>query len=197
MRYAALTLALGIAAGLAPLAGPAQAAKPRPLPAVLLTAGDAHGCGRVARMGNQGLVLLRGAAPGLCVRAAFAARLEPGARPDAVNVVLLVAAPHRFDPDVRTRLFVYRLRGRRLVPRFLGSGFRARALLGAERLPAADAPSGHRLDSLRVTTVTPAGQHESLRCAFVRFPLSCQAELPSAEALISAATSDRTQEALP
>lgn len=197
MRCAALTLALGLAAGLAQLAGPAQAVPPRPLPAILLTAGDAQGCGQVARLGNKGLVLLRGAAPGLCVRAAFAARLEPGVRPHAVNVVLLVAAPHRFDPDVRTRLFVYRLRGRRLVPRFLGSGFRARTLLGAERLPAADPTSGERLDGLRVTTATPTGQYESLRCTFERFPLSCEPELPSPKAPLSAASPDLTQEALP
>lgn len=196
MRCAALTLALGIAAGLARLAGPARAEKPRPLPAVLLTASDARGCGRVARMGSKGLVLLRGAAPGLCVRAAFAARLEPDARPDAVNVVLLVAAPHRFDPDVRTRLFVYRLQGRQLVPRFLGSGFRARALLGAERLAAADPTSGEGRDRLRVTTATPTGQRESLRCAFERFPLACEPELPS-KALLSAAPPDLAEEALP
>lgn len=116
----------------------------------------------------------------------------------AVNVVLLVAAPHRFDPAVRTRLFVYRLSGRRLRPRFLGSGFRARTLLGAERLPGPSAAaSGQPRDSLRVTTATPTGQRESLCCAFARFPLSCEPERPAPEAPLPSPSPDSQPEAAP
>lgn len=184
MRGVAWTLGLGLAAWLVLLAIPAQAAPVRALPTVRLTASDARGCGQVTRAGSQGRYRLRGAAPGLCVQAAFAARLEPGGRREHVNVVLLVAAPHRFDPVVRTRLFVYRLHGRQLQPRFLGSGFYDRTLLSAERVPVAASAPGEPLDALRVVTTTPAGGRELWRCAFRRFPLSCEPEPDAGQAAI-------------
>jgi hypothetical protein len=64
-------------------------------------------------------VQLRGGPEGLCAVEIFWARLEAG----AVDVLVRVRAPHREDPELRERLFVYRLVGTTLVPRFLGSGF--------------------------------------------------------------------------
>lgn len=92
------------------------------------------------------------APPGLCVEVAV-----PG--PGAGHVSLLVALPA--DP-ARRGLFVYRVQGRNLVPRFLGSGFPGRALTGL----AADG------DALRVET-----DRGPLGCVLQDFPLVCE-ELP-------------------
>lgn len=86
---------------------------------------------------------------GLCVHAAV-----PG--PGEGHLSLLVTLPA--DP-ARLGLFVYRVQGRRLVPRFLGSGFPERALTGL-------AAEG---DALRVFT-----DRGALRCRLQDFPLVCE-----------------------
>ncbi len=89
----------------------------------------------------------------LCVRAAVLASLEaPGER----HLALLVDLPA--DP-ARRGLFVYRVRGRALVPRFLGTGFPERALTGL-------ATDG---DALLVQT-----DRGPLRCRLQNFPLVCE-----------------------
>lgn len=124
-------------------------------PRVTLDAIDARGCGAVSVNGQR----VAGAAPGLCVKQALWTPLEGGL------VALLVAAPHRFEPRVRHRVFLYRLDGARLVPRFLGSGFRE---LEVEKLVPLD-------DALGLS-VTGAQGTATLRCRFTGFPLTCQEE---------------------
>lgn len=123
-------------------------------PDVAVVQADAQGCGVV--LVNRRSVT--GAAPGLCVTQAVWTRLEGGL------VALLVRAPHRFDARVRPRVFVYRLEGARLVPRFLGSGFRD---LEVTRLRAED-------DRLVLEVVGAQGPR-ALRCHFAGFPLLCEA----------------------
>lgn len=173
----------------------ASASKPRrrtgpvALPEVKVVARDGRGCGRVELVLARRSRRLRGAAPGLCVRTAFAARLEGSdgeTEGDArsakerggpiVNVVLLVEAPQRFDPAVRTRLFVYRLRGLTLVPRFLSSGFRERDLVAVERRPSGAQLPDEPRDVLWVQTRDRLGTRELLRCYFSSFPLRCEPE---------------------
>lgn len=89
-----------------------------PAPVVTLEARGAEGCGIVRVNGAR----VSGAAPGLCVKQAVWTSLEGGL------VALLVEAPHRFDARRRHRVFVYRLVGQRLEPRFLGSGFSTRTV---------------------------------------------------------------------
>jgi hypothetical protein len=117
---------------------------------------DARGCGEVRVNGRA----VAGAAPGLCVTQAAWTGLEGGL------VVLVVRAPHRFEAAVRNRVFVYRLEGRRLVPRFLGSGFRGveviRVVPGGDRL---------RLEVAREDGPTV------MQCQFDGFPLVCEASL--------------------
>jgi len=85
------------------------------------------------------------------VREVAAATLE-GER----HLALRVRLPA--DPT-RDGLFVYRVEGARLVPRFLGSGFPARRLTGVTSEGA----------SLRVRTDAGA-----LRCVLQDFPLVCE-----------------------
>jgi hypothetical protein len=93
---------------------------------------------------------------GLCVRQAFTANLEEDG---VTNVVLVVEAPHRFDSQIRKRLFIYRLDGRKLVPRFLGSR------LGALELESARAERGG-------LEVRASGRR--FQCHFEQFPLVCE-----------------------
>lgn len=122
-------------------------------PSVALGPVDARGCGPVLVDKKR----VAGAAPGLCVKQALWTPLEGGL------VALLVEAPHRFDPRVRLRVFVYRLAGASLAPRFLGSGFASREV---ERLVPLD-------DALGVV-VRDGERSLTLRCRFDGFPLSCQ-----------------------
>jgi hypothetical protein len=94
--------------------------------------------------------------PRHCVKKHFEAELEPGRK----NVVALVEAPNRFDQKTRLRLFIYRLEGRRLLPRFLGSAFPGADLLDAR-------------GALRV--VTTRGEFD---CHFDGFPLVCEEAQP-------------------
>jgi hypothetical protein len=113
-------------------------------------------------------VQLRGGPEGLCAVEIFWARLEAG----AVDVLVRVRAPHREDPELRERLFVYRLVGTTLVPRFLGSGFETLDLVGAERV------TGAPLDAVRVWVV-PRGAlapRTGYRCGFDGFALRCEPE---------------------
>jgi hypothetical protein len=122
-------------------------------PEVAVVRADAQGCGEVRV--NQRAVT--GAAPGLCVVQATWTALEGGL------VALLVRAPHRFEAAVRNRVFLYRLEGRRLVPRFLGSGFRD---LEVVRL-------GEGEDRL-VLEVEGADGPATLQCRLEGFPLVCE-----------------------
>jgi hypothetical protein len=84
-----------------------------------------------------------------------------------VNVVLLVdlpRAPERLAP------FVYRLRGTRLVPRFLGSRFATLRLERARRITTAP------LDQLGLDARDENGGRRRLRCSFQQFPLVCVPE---------------------
>lgn len=135
-----------------------------PLPVVSLEQVDDGGCGRPAIGSTQ----LDGAAPGLCVRAAFAARLES---PDVVNVVLHVDT--RDGAPRPQRIFIYRLHGARLRPRFLGGGSRRLALRSVAR------EAGAELDSLRVEVADDGGVTRVLRCALEQFPLVCRPTVES------------------
>ena len=140
-----------------------------PLPALSLQAPSALGCGTPSLLRAGAWLALEGGPSGLCATALFAAHLEDG----AADVVVLVQAAHRFDAEIRTRLFIYRLEGARLVPRFLGSGFSAVDVVGAERI------AGAPLDSLRVWTAArgaPGSARVALRCGLVHFPLQCEVE---------------------
>jgi hypothetical protein len=135
------------------------ASPPQPLPRVGLSARDGRGCGAPVLDG----LALRGGAPGLCVRDAFAVRLEDA---PAANVVLRVAK------DGRDRIFVYRLDGHRLVPRFLGSGPDDLRLVEVLRRP------GTPLDRLEVVARRGGGQKLHLLCRFEEFPLVCDEVSP-------------------
>jgi hypothetical protein len=97
-----------------------------------------------------------------CLVDAFPARLEDEA---TWNVVLIIGRPGRFDARVRRRLFVYRLEGRRLVPRFLGSGPSSFDLVSA-------APANR---GLVVSVRAEGGAPGTMRCEFRGFPLVCEA----------------------
>ncbi|MEW5743596.1 MAG: hypothetical protein AB1938_32085 [Myxococcota bacterium] len=122
-------------------------------PDVRLENVDSRGCGDVIVDGRR----VQGAAPGLCVVQAVWTPLEEGL------LALLVRAPHRFDSTERLRVFVYRLVGRRLSPRFLGSGFTGSDVTRLVTLA----------DALGVEVVSDAGV-AVLRCVFDGFPLVCQ-----------------------
>jgi hypothetical protein len=124
-----------------------------PAPVVTLEARGVDGCGVVKVNGAR----VTGAAPGLCVKQAVWTSLEGGL------VALLVEAPHRFDARPRHRVFLYRLVGRRLEPRFLGSGFRTRSV---DRLVPLEGALGVEVSS-------DAG-YETMRCRFLEFPLVCE-----------------------
>ncbi|GMU62156.1 MAG: hypothetical protein AMXMBFR34_39190 [Myxococcaceae bacterium] len=132
---------------------PGEALARAPAKGVKVDRVDARGCGEVVVAGQA----VQGAAPGLCVVQALWAPLEGGV------VALLVRAPHRFEEEERLRVFIYRLEGRRLVPRFLGSGFASREV---RRLVALD-------DALGVE-VSGDGGVSVLRCSFDGFPLVCR-----------------------
>jgi hypothetical protein len=78
-------------------------------------------------------------------------------------VAVRVEAPHRFEARVRTRVFLYRVQGERLEPRFLGSGFSSREVTGLFPLSGA----------LGVETISSEGRPERLRYVFDGFPLVC------------------------
>ena len=134
------------------------ASPPPPLPRLSLSSRDPNGCGVPILDG----IPLLGGAPGLCVREAFALRLE---EPSLTNVLL------RVEKEGRDRIFIYRLDGRRLRPRFLGSGPDDLTLAEVRRRP------GTPLDSLEV--VARRGGQEVVRfiCRFEEFPLVCE-EVP-------------------
>ena len=105
---------------------------------------------------------LRGGPGRFCIEQVLPVEFAEGA-----FVALRVAAPHRFEARVRSRVFVYRVEGERLVPRFLGSGFSAREVTGLVALE----------NALGVQTLTSAGVHETLSCTFDGFPLICAVPL--------------------
>lgn len=82
---------------------------------------------------------------------------------DEPFIALRVEAPHRFEPRIRSRVFVYRVIDGRLVPRFLGSGFTSREIT---RLFVLDGALG-------LDTVSTSGDPQTLRCVFEGFPLAC------------------------
>ena len=106
--------------------------------------------------------VLRGGPEHFCIEQVLPLELAEGA-----FLALRVAAPHRFEARVRSRVFVYRVEGERLVPRFLGSGFSAREVTGLVALE----------NALGVQTLTSAGVHETLSCTFDGFPLACTVHL--------------------
>lgn len=124
-------------------------------PVLSLGAPDASGCARTVLLGAR---TLAGGPRELCIEQLLELSLA-----DGDFIVLRVAAPHRFDARVRSRVFVYRLEGFRLVPRFLGSGFASREVT---RL----FPLHH---ALGLETLTITGERETLSCAFDGFPLVC------------------------
>jgi len=130
------------------IAGP-----PGPAPRIDVSHRDAFGCGAPALDG----VPLEGSAPGLCVRDAFTLRLEA---PALTNVVLRVVK------DGRDRVFIYRLEGHRLVPRFLGSGPGSLSLVELRRGP------GTPLDRLEIVALRESTEIR-LSCRFEEFPLVC------------------------
>jgi len=134
------------------------------LPALTVVERDAAGCGRPALLtADSAPVPLRLPVDGLCVRKAFAARLEGGA---TIHAVLLVEVA---DPALSPlRLFIYTLRGQHLEPRYLGSGPRSLELLDAQR------GAGHPVDVLRVVVRDQNGDRRTLRCRFAKFPLQCE-----------------------
>jgi hypothetical protein len=78
-------------------------------------------------------------------------------------VAVRVEAPHRFESQVRSRVFIYALSNGKLSPRFLGSGFSSREVTTIFPLS----------DALGVETLTVEGKTEKLRCVFDGFPLVC------------------------
>jgi hypothetical protein len=110
-----------------------------------------------------GQVPLAGAAPGLCVHEAFSARLED---PSTTDVVVQVTRPARPGAPAQEQLFIYRLSGEQLVPRFLGSGSPAVELVAVRRLP------GIVRDQLEVLT-RRGDAIERRVCRLEHFPLVC------------------------
>jgi hypothetical protein len=125
------------------------------IPPVSLGNPDARGCGVI----QLGTAPAEAGPVGLCVKQVLWTPLEGGL------VAALVEAPHRFEPRPRNRVFLYRLEGRRLVPRFLGSGFDE---VQVERLLARD-------DSLGLAVRGERGER-TLACRFSGFPLVCSEE---------------------
>ena len=129
-------------------------------PIVSLGGSDARGCANQVLL--DGKRLEGGPAP-LCIREAVSVVLD-----DQALVALRVEAPHRFETRVRSRVFLYRVVGRRLVPRFLGSGFSSREVTGLFVLEGA----------LGLRTIEESGAKESLHCVFDGFPLVCTRTSP-------------------
>lgn len=127
-------------------------------PVVSLSQPDAGGCGTILVDGAAAL----GGPVGLCVRQVTWTELSGGL------VAALVKAPHRYDARVRNRVFLYRLEGRRLVPRFLGAGFTELEVI---RL----VPRGDAL-ALEVHGPGDDSRTHTLTCRLVRFPLVCSEE---------------------
>jgi hypothetical protein len=134
-----------------------------PLDAMLPRVSVESECGRVLLHTPSGVFPLQGAAPGLCVREALLARLEK----DATHVVLKVAREDERGGKLRDRLFVYRLEGHRLWPRFLGSGPKERQLASVQVV------RGSATDSLSVRLEDAQGREQRLRCRLEAFPLVC------------------------
>lgn len=113
---------------------------------------DARGCGRPALRDGRRLE----AAAGLCVKRVLSAHLED---PRELDVILIVTK------DGRDRLFVYRLEGGALVPRFLGSGPRDLTLRDVRV---------HQDEALEVELADREGATRTVRCRFEAFPLVCR-----------------------
>ena len=137
-------------------------ASARELPQVRLVDVGVDGCGVPAiRAPDRGWRKLRGGAPGFCVHAVLAARLETGA---VADVVLQLWTG---EPGQGERIFIYELDGEVLVPRYLASGSTQLALVSVERWP------GVERDSLLLNTTSASGVPRALYCGFVEFPLLC------------------------
>ncbi len=93
-----------------------------------------------------------------CIREVVRVRLD-----DEPFIALRVEAPHRYEKRIRSRVFIYRVRAGRLVPRFLGSGFTSREIT---RLFVLDGAIG-------LDTISTTGAAQTLRCVFDGFPLAC------------------------
>jgi hypothetical protein len=118
-----------------------------------------NGCARGVLLDGE---RLSGGPEPFCIREAVRVVLE-----DEALIAVRVDAPHRFEARVRSRVFLYRVRDGRLVPRFLGSGFSSREVTRLFVLEGA----------LGLDTLTSSGSREALRCVFDGFPLVCM-ELP-------------------
>ena len=140
------------------------------LPTVVLERPAAtDGCGLAVLVDAAGARRpLTGVAPGLCVRAGLLARLEG----DDLHLVVEVS-PTAVDPG--RRLFVYRLVGERVEPRYLASGSATLRLDRVERLPGAEQ------DALLLHLRGPNGSRPTWRCAFAGFPLLCEQWPPAPE----------------
>ncbi len=117
---------------------------------------DARGCGRPALVAGGRAEPLLGGPSELCIRQLEGLALE-GGEPGAALLVT--------RPGTNAGLFVYRLQGRRLVPRFLGSGFASLELV--RLLPTEGG-------GLRLEARAEDGALTMLGCGFVGFPLHCE-----------------------
>ena len=131
------------------------------LAAITLGPVDAGGCAHQVLADGAALT---GGPVELCIREAIQISLD-----GEPLIALRVDAPHRFEPRVRSRVFLYRVAAGRLVPRFLGSGFTTREV---KRLFTLDRALG-------LETTTSTGQTETLRCVFDGFPLVCAPPIPT------------------
>ena len=142
----------------------ATVSEPVPLPRLVVLPGPEGACGVPAVEDVAGARrLLVGGPPGFCVHAAFAARLEDAA---TVHVVMRVSGT---EANAAERIFIYRLDGDRLVPRYLASGPDHLRLVAVEPVTR-DGP-----DALRIRATDAGGAATTLLCGFVGFPLLCTA----------------------
>jgi hypothetical protein len=166
-----LRLSIGPALVLQLLAFVASAAAARPAVGARLLLRDCEsGCCRVLlhRSGER-LAYRRLAMPkALCVRSGFTAHLEDGR---SQNVVLEVLAP----ATGQRSLFVYRLEGGHLRPRFLASGLPGWTMLSAGPWTTRSSPD-QRLEELWVEARDSEGETRLLRCGFEGFLLTCSIE---------------------
>jgi hypothetical protein len=145
-----------------------------PLPRLVLVRETGVACGTPALEEAGGRTrALGGGPPGFCVRDAFLARLDDGASTHAVLRVSGSVA------DAAERVFIYRLDGDELVPRYLASGPSHLRLVDVEPV------NGVERDALRIRTVDASGNATTLLCGFVGFPLLCAPSLARAMGQLS------------
>jgi hypothetical protein len=116
---------------------------------------DTNGCAHEVVLNGRAL---SGGPTKFCLREVVEVTLE-----DETFLAIRVDAPHRFEPRVRSRVFLYRVTAGKLSPRFLGSGFNEREVTKLFPLDGA----------LGLETLLPSGETQNLRCVFEGFPLVC------------------------